>query len=235
VKPNQLLKGERERRGWTQARVAELVGTDIGSVSRWERGVASPSPHFREKLCALYGKDAQDLGFLAGDSDRPPDTDSTVEAVARVELGEPSRALEPAPYASKSTRQPAPAPPAAPARASRVLACLAYALGWLTGLLVALFSHSDRFVLFHSLQSLLFFGAANLIVVVCAPAVTRGEQVTLLNGFLALVGSLTAIVAAVVWVLGILHAARGRYYYAPIVGRFCLRVANALSPATQPD
>src|SRR5438270_8330897 len=62
---NEILKGEREQRGWSQARLAELIGTDAATVSRWERGYATPSPYFREHLCRLFEKRTQDLGFLS--------------------------------------------------------------------------------------------------------------------------------------------------------------------------
>src|SRR5215472_9643902 len=61
---NEILKREREQRGWSQARLAELIGTDAATVSRWERGYATPSPYFREHLCRLFEKSSQDLGFL---------------------------------------------------------------------------------------------------------------------------------------------------------------------------
>ncbi len=59
-----LLRYEREQRGWSQSHLAELLGTSSISISQWERGVLLPSPHFREKLCALFGKDIQALGLL---------------------------------------------------------------------------------------------------------------------------------------------------------------------------
>ena len=62
--PNKQLKYERKRRGWSQNELAERIGTDPKVVSRWERGVASPSAHFQGKLCDLFGKDAVELGFL---------------------------------------------------------------------------------------------------------------------------------------------------------------------------
>src|SRR5262249_41728223 len=61
---NKKLKQERERRGWSQQKVAELVDTSFENISRWERGITSPKPHFREKLCGLFGKDAVQLGFI---------------------------------------------------------------------------------------------------------------------------------------------------------------------------
>jgi transcriptional regulator with XRE-family HTH domain/tetratricopeptide (TPR) repeat protein len=62
--PNKQLKHERERRGWSQEKLAELLGTSFENVSRWERGMTFPQPHFREKLCALFGKDAVELGLI---------------------------------------------------------------------------------------------------------------------------------------------------------------------------
>jgi transcriptional regulator with XRE-family HTH domain len=63
-KPNSILRRERQLRGWSQHRVAELVGTSEDVVSRWERGERKPSPFFQEKFCLLYGKSAEELGFL---------------------------------------------------------------------------------------------------------------------------------------------------------------------------
>jgi eukaryotic-like serine/threonine-protein kinase len=64
VKPNLQLKQERELRGWSQAKVAQEIGTSAKIVSRWERGTSLPSPYFRERLCLLFGKDALALGLL---------------------------------------------------------------------------------------------------------------------------------------------------------------------------
>ena len=64
------LKVERELRGWSQARVAEAVGTNTRTVIRWEQGQTIPYPYYRERLCALFGKNARELGLLedeAGD------------------------------------------------------------------------------------------------------------------------------------------------------------------------
>jgi tetratricopeptide (TPR) repeat protein/transcriptional regulator with XRE-family HTH domain len=62
--PNDLLRQERLLRGWSQQQVANHVGTDDYTVGRWERGRARPGPYFRQKLCSLFGKDAQALGLL---------------------------------------------------------------------------------------------------------------------------------------------------------------------------
>ncbi|MDQ2713335.1 MAG: FxSxx-COOH system tetratricopeptide repeat protein [Chloroflexota bacterium] len=64
IKPNVLLRRERLLRGWTQADVAGQIGTDGYTVNRWECGRAKPGPYFRQKLCSLFAKNAEELGFL---------------------------------------------------------------------------------------------------------------------------------------------------------------------------
>ena len=64
AKPNLRLKEERELRGWSQKYVADEIGADRYYLSRWEHGTASPSPYYRQKLCAVFGKDARELGLL---------------------------------------------------------------------------------------------------------------------------------------------------------------------------
>ena len=62
--PNLLLKRERELRGWSQADLAEKVGTTQKIVSRWERGESKPLPYYRQKLVKVFGKDAAELGLI---------------------------------------------------------------------------------------------------------------------------------------------------------------------------
>lgn len=64
MKPNDRLKHERELRGWSQAKLAADIGTSQVNIGRWERGITVPHPYFREKLCALFDKDAEALGLL---------------------------------------------------------------------------------------------------------------------------------------------------------------------------
>ena len=79
MKPHPL-KVERELRGWSQARVAEAVGTNVRTVIRWEQRQAVPYPYYRELLCELFSKNARDLGLL-----------EPTEASRPTELPAPSR------------------------------------------------------------------------------------------------------------------------------------------------
>ncbi len=69
VPPRQRLVAERLRRRWTQLEVADRLGTTPGNVSRWERGITSPGPYFRRKLCELFGSSVRELGLTWEGSD----------------------------------------------------------------------------------------------------------------------------------------------------------------------
>ena len=86
AKPNILLKEARELRGWSQKYVADEIGADRYYLSRWEHGTASPSPYYRQKLCALFGKNARELGLL------PDDAQESRRGAAHVEPAPPALA-----------------------------------------------------------------------------------------------------------------------------------------------
>lgn len=59
------LKYERERRGWTLEYVATLITCpDPRMIARWERGATFPSPRYRQALCEIFEKSAEELGLL---------------------------------------------------------------------------------------------------------------------------------------------------------------------------
>jgi transcriptional regulator with XRE-family HTH domain len=68
-RPNEKLKRERELRGWSQRKIAERVGTAEQVVARWEGGLHKPNRYFQTQLCELFGKNAEELGFLLPASD----------------------------------------------------------------------------------------------------------------------------------------------------------------------
>jgi transcriptional regulator with XRE-family HTH domain len=70
-----LLKQAREERGWSQKDVAEKIGTDPKTVSRWERMVAYPSPYFRQKLAGLFEKSLRELDLLNSSDKALEDSD----------------------------------------------------------------------------------------------------------------------------------------------------------------
>jgi transcriptional regulator with XRE-family HTH domain len=72
---NELLRAARQQRFWTlrdvaieMARMAELLedsapGVDANAVSRWERGVVTPSLFNMRLLCLIFDMRPRKLGF----------------------------------------------------------------------------------------------------------------------------------------------------------------------------
>ncbi len=107
---------------------------------------------------------------------------------------------------------------------SRFSAILSYAFGWLTGLLFLLFGGRDRFVRFHALQALVFFGAINLVDFGLLIVMTGGwhHDHFLLFGCILLF-LLLNFIAFVSWIVVMVQAARGIYFRLPFVGELVAR------------
>ena len=58
----------RNRKHWTQQQAAVHIGIDGKTLSRWERGVATPRGHNILQLCKVYGATAIDLGLEESDT-----------------------------------------------------------------------------------------------------------------------------------------------------------------------
>ena len=92
VPPRQRLVDERMRRRWTQLEVADQLGTTPGNVSRWERGLTSPRPYFRRKLCELFGSSAQELDQAWDATGNAPDPKpETLSLAASLQRGVPDQ------------------------------------------------------------------------------------------------------------------------------------------------
>ncbi len=61
---HEQLRYERERRNWSQADLAEKVGCDTKTVTRWENGNAFPRSDSRRTICELFGKTAEEFGLI---------------------------------------------------------------------------------------------------------------------------------------------------------------------------
>ncbi len=94
---------------------------------------------------------------------------------------------------------------------------LSYLGGWVTGLIFLLLKREDRFVRFHAIQSLIFFGTMSIVTTVLS-------QIPLL-GFL---GAGLGFVSFICWIVLIVKAARGRYYKLPIIGEYAEKWTNSL-------
>lgn len=72
------IRQERIERNWRQRDLAEQLGTTVVTVNRWEQGVQQPGTYFRTKLCALFGKSTEELGFAPEDQPQGSPEEATV-------------------------------------------------------------------------------------------------------------------------------------------------------------
>jgi tetratricopeptide (TPR) repeat protein/transcriptional regulator with XRE-family HTH domain len=91
--PNQRLVTARLRRNLTQAQLAEQLGTDPNTVSRWERGLQQPSPFYREQLCTFFATSEADLGLGGSESPTPAEALSTERSIVDPMIPPPPRYL----------------------------------------------------------------------------------------------------------------------------------------------
>src|SRR5579884_3431466 len=69
----QILRRERNRRGWTQEEAAEKIGCENKkTVVRWEQGKVFPTPYYRRQLAKVYEKSIEELGLVKDNARRTP-------------------------------------------------------------------------------------------------------------------------------------------------------------------
>ncbi len=89
--PNEKLKYYRELRGWSQPKLAEALGTNFETISRWENGTSRPNHTYREKLCRLFDKDAVELGLI--EPLEPPELSHTLPSFPPAQMPLPDASI----------------------------------------------------------------------------------------------------------------------------------------------
>ena len=106
----------------------------------------------------------------------------------------------------------------------KTAAGLSYLGIWITGLIFFLMEKKNRFVRFHAMQSILFFGGISVLDFIFRIAIDFSP------GFLALglscVSLLFGLVAFVGWIVLMINGFQGKYFKLPIVGDMAERYAN---------
>ena len=125
------------------------------------------------------------------------------------------------------------APPSAGAAASgptsmgmepNVAAGLSYVLGWITGLVFFLMEKQNRFVRFHAMQSILFFGGLSILGIVLR--IIIGIDIPFLSLVALCINGLLGLVAFVGWIVLLINGFQGKYFKLPVIGDYAERYAN---------
>jgi uncharacterized membrane protein len=101
---------------------------------------------------------------------------------------------------------------------ARTAGLLCYLFGWVGGLVFLLLERDNRFVRFHAMQSILFFGAISILEWVFGyfPFWFFG------------VGGALGLVSFIGWIVLMVAAHRGRYYKLPLIGDYAEKFANQI-------
>lgn len=91
-------------------------------------------------------------------------------------------------------------------------AALAYAFGWLSGLIIFAVEKDSKFVKFHAMQSLIFFGGLTVVSILLA---------------ITVIGPLfLGILGLAVWVICVIKAFSGEMFKLPGIGDMAEKIAN---------
>ncbi|HEY4383822.1 MAG TPA: hypothetical protein VGN34_05005 [Ktedonobacteraceae bacterium] len=175
----------------------------------------------------------QDRAFHDYIGYQPSSTPSTNFPYSEYERPQPPYSPEPLaasqPYATYQPPLSSQSPNAQNTIQGALPAVLCYVGLWLSGFLFLLFEKKDRFIRFHAMQSLLFFGAVNVLYVVFISLMS--SSLSFVVGFAIFAFVVMNVVAVVAWFVGLIGALHGRYVKLPFVGEIAERyVNNSLSP-----
>ncbi len=104
-----------------------------------------------------------------------------------------------------------------------VAAGLSYVLWWVTGLIFFLMEKQNRFVRFHAMQSILFFGGLTVVQIVL-DILDRFPFIGLLT---FLLGGLVWLFGVVMWIVLMIFGFQGKYFKLPVIGDYAEKYANS--------
>ncbi len=128
------------------------------------------------------------------------------------------------PYGAPPSGTQSPLGPTSMGMEPNVEAGLSYVLLWVTGLIFFLMEKQNRFVRFHAMQSILFFGGLSIINIILT--VIGGFGVPGVGILTFFAGWAVGIVGLVGYIVLLINVFQGKYLMLPIVGDYAEKYAN---------
>ncbi len=100
---------------------------------------------------------------------------------------------------------------------ARTAGLLCYLFGWVSGLIFFLLERENRFVRFHAMQSLLFFGILSIL-----------EGIFSYLPFFGPIGGVLGLIMFIGWIVMMVKAHRGEYYKLPLFGDLADRLISQI-------
>jgi len=91
---------------------------------------------------------------------------------------------------------------------------LCYVLGWVSGLVFLLMEKKDKFVRFHAIQSIIVFGAFNIVLVI----LWMFTWIPFVWIFFLVINYIVGLFALILWIVLMLKAYQGEKFKLPISG-----------------
>lgn len=104
---------------------------------------------------------------------------------------------------------------------------LSYVLGWITGIIFFLMEKQNRFVRFHAMQSILFFGGLSVLSILLG--IIGGLSIPFVSTLAAFVSGLLGLVWLVGWIVLMINGFQGKYFKLPVIGDYAERYANQIN------
>ncbi|GAC1383813.1 MAG: hypothetical protein NVSMB33_11960 [Ktedonobacteraceae bacterium] len=108
--------------------------------------------------------------------------------------------------------------------AQNTAAGLSYVLGWVTGLIFFFMEKQNRFVRFHAMQSILFFGGASVLGIVLR--IITGFDIPFLSLVSLCVSGLISLATLAGWIVLMINGFQGKMFKLPVIGDYAERYAN---------
>src|SRR5712692_7296011 len=137
--------------------------------------------------------------------------------------GQPQGSFQPGryqqgPYGAPPSGAQSPLGPTSMGMQPNVEAGLSYVLTWVTGLVFFFVEKQNRFVRFHAMQSILFFGGLFILNILFS--IIGGLSIPFLSGLVGILGGLVGLVTFIGWIVLLINAFQGKYFKLPIVGDY---------------
>ncbi len=111
---------------------------------------------------------------------------------------------------------------------ARTAGWLSYLFGWVTGLIFFLLEKQNRFVRFHAMQSILFFGGISILEGI----IRYFEWLSSYTFFhvygVGVFSSIVGLVSFIFWIVLMVRASKGMYYKLPVIGDFADKLIDQI-------
>jgi uncharacterized membrane protein len=135
---------------------------------------------------------------------------------------QPAGGYQQGPYGTPPSGTQSPLGPTSMGMQPNVEAGLSYVFGWITGLVFFLVEKQNRFVRFHAMQSILFFGGITVIDIVLNIIGNFG----VLGVLTFLLSSAVGLIGFVGWIVLLINGFQGKYFKLPVIGDYAEKYAN---------